>query len=359
MPQIAWNLVGTNTVTDGLGRTFNWSSVKGATIFLCGHGAHMFRDGYCAVPSNTTVNFYQTYGRLMVNFHAIGFIRGKTDQLTRERSFIAGQSCPDMTLFDDDDSELGTTNAALKDRIQSDPNCYVFNTNQFDGLDVYQEATPHPFNGKKTLRLSQIMSVLKGNTLEWMCCQELMGWRQHAVPGQAKLLTVVEQRRAAAAAGATRVEERRKRFSDKVQAGLRAADWTAGETPGAQGTSSDAGFDVQLGQTPHSEGAGGTRYAPVQWLNKARTGAALKPDPANRAGVPRGQELQTANERTRVNLLRWQADMANGLNALNIDPQPNASMEERVWAKVTLERGLTRLAILVARLTAPIAAGHG
>ena len=115
---IPWSVVRTSEVRDGLGRAVNWSTLKRARIYMCGHGGHLFRDGYCSVPSDTTLNFYQTYGRAMINQHAMAFIRDKSASLALERSFIPGQSCPDMTLFEDDDSELEPTTAALQQRVQ-------------------------------------------------------------------------------------------------------------------------------------------------------------------------------------------------------------------------------------------------
>ena len=116
MTQIPWSHVRVQDVTDGVGRTFKWSALKGKAIFLCGHGAHLFKDGYCQIAAGTTVNFYQTYGSLMPNFTVWGFIAG--GQLPLERSIGAGQGCPDMTLFDDDDNQFARTNAALAERVR-------------------------------------------------------------------------------------------------------------------------------------------------------------------------------------------------------------------------------------------------
>src|SRR5215469_9884277 len=101
MPPIAWSAVRTAEVHDALGRTFSWSGLKGAKIFMCGHGAHIFRDGYCVVPPNTTVNFYQPYAQKMSSLKVFDFLGGNETALIRERSFRPGVSCQDMTLFDD------------------------------------------------------------------------------------------------------------------------------------------------------------------------------------------------------------------------------------------------------------------
>ena len=116
-----------------------------------------------------------------------------------------------------------------------------------------------------------------------------MGWRKQSVDG--RLDTVIGHRRAAAEGEASRTLERRKRFSAKVQTGLRVTELVARELPGASGLLMDPGFDVFLGGTAHSEGVGSTRYAPVQFLNKARTGQPLARDPTSRAAVAGPERL--------------------------------------------------------------------
>jgi len=342
VPQIAWSDVRIKDVTDDAGRKFNWSKLKGKTIHLCGHGAHLFKDGYCAVAAATTVNFYQTYGKAMINFHAMDFIKGANTKLVLERRFCAGQGCPDMTLFDDDDSELTRTTEALKHRIGTEPDHYVFNTNQFTGLPVYQEAHHHPFNGKQILRLSAIMDVLGGNTFEWMCCQDLMGWRKYAVSNGQDRQTVLQQLESADRAPGLQALERQKRFSEKVQKALKAAFSVRDAIEGGFNSQGDRGFFGFIGQSGHSEGAGSTRYVPAQFLNKFRVGIALKPDPQNRAGLPVDAEakVKAAKLTLRQNLPVWQEAIRTGLSALNTDPQPNTSMEERFWAQKTMEQAL-------------------
>lgn len=64
-------------VKDFAGRTFNWTHLRRKTIYLTGHGFHIFSDGYCLVPNGTTIHFYQTYGKLFNGARLIPFIRGE------------------------------------------------------------------------------------------------------------------------------------------------------------------------------------------------------------------------------------------------------------------------------------------
>src|ERR1041385_5961585 len=96
-----WDNVANADFTDELGRSFRWTSLKDKRIYMCGHGLHCFKDGYTVVPQSTTVNFYQTYGRFMLQTPSLrtglnGFISGAITWVP-ERSFHSGQSCPDMT----------------------------------------------------------------------------------------------------------------------------------------------------------------------------------------------------------------------------------------------------------------------
>lgn len=217
MTTIPWANIRTQNVVDGLGRSFKWTDLKGKRIYICGHGAHIFRDGYCAVPAGTTVNFYQTYGQIL----AAGIAGPWWDIMTgkqeyeRERSFGSGQSCPNMTLFDDDAHCIEITVDALKIRLGSNfshMDHFMFNCNQFSDLNMYrpwpqlpvlEKSRPwpcgprdkdgipaswseemgkllqpipeaHEWSGKKqVLKLEEILAVLQGNTIEWMCCQDL------------------------------------------------------------------------------------------------------------------------------------------------------------------------------------------
>jgi hypothetical protein len=123
---------------DGLGRTFKWSDLKGKTIFLCGHGQHTLKDGYVTVPPATSINFYQTYGMCLNAISVPDIIAGLEDHwLQPERTFRAGQSCPNMTLFEDD-RHLLPTDQALQTRLKSIPaaakDAFILNANQFSGL---------------------------------------------------------------------------------------------------------------------------------------------------------------------------------------------------------------------------------
>jgi hypothetical protein len=136
--------------------------------------------------------------------------------------------------------------------------------------------------------------------------------------------------------------ERQKRFSEKVQKALKAAFSVRDAIEGGYNPQGDRGFLGTMGSSGHSEGAGATRYAPVQFLNKYRVGIAQKPDPQNRAGLPVDAEakVKAAKQTLRQNLPVWQEDIRTGLSALNTDPQPNTSMEERFWAQKTMEQAL-------------------
>ncbi len=224
---IAWKDVRVHGVVDGVGRTFKWTELKGKHIYICGHGAHIFRDGYCTVPPNTTVNFYQTYGRPMLHDRSRGplydLVTGTKD-FEPERSFRSGQSYPNMTLFDDDEHCITDTVAMLKRRLGNNlghMDYFMFNCNQFSGLKTYEplpqrpvlepiyptatrrpligsqqplqgprmalqvpQPDKHPWSKKQILKLEEILTVLQGNTIEWTCCQDVTMERYKADIGE-------------------------------------------------------------------------------------------------------------------------------------------------------------------------------
>lgn len=180
------------SVQDGQGRTVNWSTLRSKTIYLTGHGCHVFRHGYCTIPSDTTIHFYNPYGRLFTQGQYVmdEIIGGKT---TPDRSVREGQSCPNMTLIQDDDECIGETEIAIGKRIAKEgasDDHFNFNCNQFSGLEKFVPVArtllpgqSPPVNGKPTwqqihhnkpcLKLEEILQLVAGNTLHWLCCQEL------------------------------------------------------------------------------------------------------------------------------------------------------------------------------------------
>jgi hypothetical protein len=176
----------TELVRDSHGRAFNWTLLRRKTIYLTGHGQHTFRDGYCTIPTGTTLHFYQTYGRLLIGDKLPAFLRGE-EKWEAERTFRAGQSCPNMTLLQDDNNCVEYTEKAIGDRLAREQDAYShfnFNCNQFSGLSRYvpiqrkllpgQEAPgPNRFSGRPMLKLQQILELTRGNTLHWCCCQDI------------------------------------------------------------------------------------------------------------------------------------------------------------------------------------------
>jgi hypothetical protein len=187
---IGWNEVDKCDYTDGLGRNFLWTGLKNKKIYMCGHGAHIYRYGYTTVPAGTTVNFYQVYGQAMMNTRVMRFLNGSA-LWQPERSYEAGTSCPNMTLFDDDDPEIAPTYEAVSARLQ-DPSSkndnYVFMCNGFRGLPHYAPVLkpgipPHAFTGKKFLKLSEILPRLAGNPAAALGQFEACGARWLLRPG--------------------------------------------------------------------------------------------------------------------------------------------------------------------------------
>jgi hypothetical protein len=175
---VDWNNLAHQFAHDALGRKFKWTELKGKTIFICGHGSHYFSDGYVTVPPATSINFYQTYGRLLESRWVYRIIEEPPSWLQPERTFATGQSCPNVCLQEEDQEHFLTdTNNALKRRFQAIPetlnDAFVLNTNQFTNLP-YRDWKGRP---SKTLTLEDTFQKLPGNKFEWVCCQELM-WKQ-------------------------------------------------------------------------------------------------------------------------------------------------------------------------------------
>jgi len=333
---IGWNEVDKREYVDGLGRTIRWTGLKNKKIYMCGHGAHIYRDGYTTIPAGTTVNFYQVYGQGMMNSRLMRFING-SEQWQPERTFEAGKSCPNMTLFDDDDREITATYEALTARLKSPSDKddhYIFMCNGFRGLPHYAPTLkpgipPHAFTGKQFLKLSDILPHLAGNTIEWACCQDI-GMERNAYLKNDEAHTFGQFREAVSyrvhvvksAADAARLQA----FSATVREGLNAAlklkkDIENGYNPQGMLRITEPHCEGSVTSTVH----GNMKRAP-EYYQKQR-----------RAGTP---------ARDRGEMARYRDQIQAALHALDTDPQPQPPFE-RPWAKDTLTRGLVTVESLL------------
>ena len=166
-------------VTDATGRKFNWTQLRNKNIYLTGHGQFEYKDGFCRVPAGTTIYFYQNLDSIFLGPKIRDLILGT--KWTPHRIYTAGQSCPNMTLLDDDQNWIDYTDTAICDRVNKDAvlrDHYNFNCNQFSGLPLL--GGTGKFSDKHVLKLEQLFSVLHGNTLHWCCCQVIYG--QNYIP---------------------------------------------------------------------------------------------------------------------------------------------------------------------------------
>ena len=327
---IPWSEIGTRELTDSQGRVFRWKELKNKTIYLCGHGAHIYKDGYCSVPDDTAVNFYQTYGETLLNRKVHAFVSGK-ETWEPERSFAPGRSCPNMTLFDDEATEITSTDAALAQRLKNAPDKedhYVFYCNLFTGLKQYLSVVKpghpqHEFHGKQILKLSEILDALKGNRLEWVCCQDVsMERNRYLVRGQAHTFGKLREEEAGAAylVNEPWMKAKLALFSLTVQTGLKAATFVSAKIRAEYNPSGDR----YINQTRHLEG---TVVSTPHGSSSRKAGSYLE---RKRAGDT--QELIA-----RMRELRQQIMAA--LDALANEPQPGPP-DEHPWANATLLRGL-------------------
>jgi hypothetical protein len=333
---IHWSALEREDVVDGLGRTFNWTKLKGKTIYLCGHGAHLFSDGYCRVPPGTTVNFYQTYGKGMLAHQLRTFLRGET-KWEPERTFTmskTGPTCPNMTLLDDDPECIENTEEDVWSRVKklADPfDHFIFNCNQFHGLKRYIHAPKvgsptHKFNGKQILTLSEILKALPGNTFEWVCCQDLLELNTYNDGGEKEVTWgKLEETLRTDNSNAVKNRIQKAGFSPAVKIGLMAAVNISeairkGYHPNHGERAGMSHVEGTIMTTVRPEVSGGIRrpQRPGEYLDRRRIGI-VEP------------------ERLKQRAEGYLKDIKNGAYALRTEFQ--ADPRESDWAGLVLERG--------------------
>jgi hypothetical protein len=170
---INWSQIAQQTVVDGLGRQFRWADIKGKTIFLCGHGTHTFKQGFCTVPPGTDIDFYQIYTHCLDQAWVLRILRG--DQVEIDRSITAGRACLNLTLSEDDEKNIDISYARLRESANWQ-NSYIFMANALDGLNT------GPSGNEKALQLEDIFRIAPGNHFKWACCQQVTIDQKNIVP---------------------------------------------------------------------------------------------------------------------------------------------------------------------------------
>jgi hypothetical protein len=163
---INWSQIAQQTVTDGFGRQFRWADIKGKTIFLCGHGTHWFKHGFCTVPPASSIDFYQVYGRLLDHAWVLKILQGGAVEI--DRTISQGHSCLNLTLVEDDQKKIGESYTELRKSINW-RNSYIFMANALEHLDTI------PWEGepRKCIQLQDIFRIAPGNHFKWVCCQQV------------------------------------------------------------------------------------------------------------------------------------------------------------------------------------------
>jgi hypothetical protein len=128
-------------------------------VFLTGHGGHKPDDGFFNMPRATSMLFYTMHAKLMLASDVYKVVEGS---FTGEPHQIIGEykSCPNMTLYKDDDKFLAPTNDALK-RNPDKNNCRVLNANIL---------------GEPSIKLKDLLSAIPPDIqceFHWCCCRDL------------------------------------------------------------------------------------------------------------------------------------------------------------------------------------------
>ena len=131
-------------------------------IFLTGHGGHTPENGFFALPRNCTVTFYTMYAKLMLESDVYELVSGRHTGDYHQR-VEAYMSCPNMTLYKDDDYMVPKTMNALSQNPDGS-SCRVMCAN---------------FLGEDEVNLEDLVEgVCRGIPNEqldfvWTCCQDL------------------------------------------------------------------------------------------------------------------------------------------------------------------------------------------
>lgn len=262
-----------------------------------------------------------------------------------------------MTLTQDDAPCVKYTENAIKERIAREADEYDhfnFNCNQFSGLKPLMVVQRPQWKGgdalviqknKPMLKLEQILGVLRGNTLHWLCWQDIFGQHHVDLNKSAGLVR--------GCAGYGLLKGGLDCFSPTVQAALEAALALINKIEGSYNSQGSC----RVGETPHKEGTfvqtkkegtvtsrayenfwavrnkgpinskalenylGTTRGVISSVVNKARTG-----------GIEIGKD--------RDGIEGWRKTIREGISALLTEPQGNPFITAH--ARAFLERNLVR-----------------